>query len=185
MFALTRHAWKTLRSNFWASLVFDVVVILVVMIAVHSWQIRELPLGQEAPETVLMSLSGEPGNSAISPGRAGVVYFFAPWCGVCRSSIGNLDDLVSDGSIAWASAVALDYESSEEVDAFIEETGVSLPTLMGDYATARDWRVIAFPTYFVIDASGKISSRSVGYSTSLGLRTRVALSGDAAAFVQE
>ena len=52
------------------------------------------------------------------------------------------------------------------------ETGIGLPVLMGDISTARDWSVRAFPTYYVIDADGRISSRSVGYSTSLGMRFR-------------
>ena len=46
---------------------------------------------------------------AVSEGEAGIVYFFAPWCFYCRTSIGNLDDLVADGNVAWATAVALDY----------------------------------------------------------------------------
>jgi hypothetical protein len=32
--------------------------------------------------------------------------------------------------------------------------------------------VRAFPTYYVVDASGQIHSRSVGYSTYLGMRVR-------------
>lgn len=171
-------AWKALRANFWAALVFDVVVILGVMIAVNAWQSRDLPLGEQAPTTVLTTLAGEPEINAIPEGSAGVVYFFAPWCGICRHSIGNLDSLVKDGSIAWASAVALDYENREEVEDFIQETKVSLPTLMGKTQTASDWGIRGFPTYFVIDKDGNISSRSVGYSTSLGLRARAFLAAD-------
>jgi len=47
-----------------------------------------------------------------------------------------------------------------------------MPVLMGDDSTARDWSVRAFPTYYVIDTEGRISSRSVGYSTRLGMWLR-------------
>ena len=43
---------------------------------------------------------------------------------------------------------------------------------MGDARTAADWSVRAFPTYYVIDSAGRISSRSVGYATRLGLQVR-------------
>jgi hypothetical protein len=43
---------------------------------------------------------------------------------------------------------------------------------MGEPSTAADWSVQAFPTYYVIDAEGQISSRSVGYSTKLGMLFR-------------
>ena len=68
--------------------------------------------------------------------------------------------------------MALDYGDLDEVREFVNETGISLPVLLGNAGTARDWSVRAFPTYYVIDADGRISSRSVGYSTSLGMRFR-------------
>ena len=63
----------------------------------------------------------------------------------CRISIGNLDELVGDGRIAWGTVVALDYGDAGEVQSFIEETGVSLPVLMGTRMTASDWSIRGFP----------------------------------------
>ena len=111
-------------------------------------------------------------------GEVGVVYFFAPWCFYCRHSIDNLDRLVADGKLAWARVVALEYGDLDEVREFINETGVQLPVLLGSTQTTSDWQIRAFPTYFVIDPEGQITSRSVGYSTSLGLEARVWMSGD-------
>lgn len=140
--------------------------------SVHAWQTRHLPIDQPAPETVLAMLDGSGVRSAINAGEVGVVYFFAPWCFYCRTSIGNLDELVAEGRVAWGVVVALDYVNTLEVQEFIDETEVSLPVLMGNPKTASDWSVTAFPTYYVIDAEGRISSRSVGYSTKLGMWLR-------------
>jgi thiol-disulfide isomerase/thioredoxin len=164
--------WKQFRSHFWGALLFDVVLIAGVFFAVHAWQTRDLPIDESAPETVLALLDGSGISNAISDGDAGIVYFFAPWCFYCRTSIDNLDELVKEGVVAWGSVVALDYADAAEVQEFIDETGVSLPVLMGNPATAADWSVRAFPTYYVIDSNGRISSRSVGYSTKLGMRYR-------------
>ena len=164
--------WKQFRSHFWGALLFDVVLIAGVFFAVHAWQTRDLPIDESAPETVLALLDGSGISNAISDGDAGIVYFFAPWCFYCRTSIDNLDELVKEGVVAWGSVVALDYADAAEVQEFIDETGVSLPVLMGNPATAADWSVRAFPTYYVIDSNGRISSRAVGYSTKLGMRYR-------------
>ena len=165
-------AWTRFRSNFWLSLAFDAVLIAAVFYAVHSWQTRALPIDEPAPETVLALLDGSGIRSAMNDGEAGIVYFFAPWCFYCRTSIGNLDGLVADGQVSWATTVALDYTGAGEVQEFIDKTGVSLPVLMGNPGTASDWSVRAFPTYYVIDAEGRISSRSVGYSTGFGMLVR-------------
>ena len=166
------EAWRRLRSHKWLSLSLDVVLIVGVLLAVHAWQTRNLPVNEPAPETVLALLDGSGVASARKEGVAGVIYFFAPWCFYCKSSISNLDDLVADGRIGWGRAVALDYESAKAVQEFVDDTGISLPVLMGDPKTAADWSVRGFPTYYVIDAQGNISSRSVGYSTWLGMWVR-------------
>lgn len=167
-----RAGWEKLRSHKALSLTVDVALILLVFVAVHAWQTRDLPVDQAAPETILKLLDGTGEASAIVPGESGVVYFFAPWCVYCKTSIDNLDQLVENGQVAWGRAVALDYSDPQEVHEFIQETGVSLPVLMGHAGTAADWSVRAFPTYYVIDAEGHIHSRSVGYSTWLGMRVR-------------
>ncbi len=151
---------------------FDAVVIALVFYAVHSWQTRNLPIDEPAPRTLLALLDGSGIGPAVTAGDAGVVYFFAPWCFYCRTSIGNLDELVKNGDIAWGTVIALDYSDLAEVQEFIDETGVTLPVLMGNPQTASAWSVRAFPTYYVIDSDGQISSRSVGYSTKLGMRFR-------------
>ena len=167
-----RSGWRRFRERRVLSLLLDVVLILAVFGAIHAWQTRDLPIDQAAPETVLALLDDSAVESAIRPGQAGIVYFFAPWCFYCKTSIDNLDDLVDSGAVAWGTAVALDYESAAEVSEFVEETGIKLPVLMGDGRTAADWSIRGFPTYYVIDAEGRIHSRSVGYSTDLGMRWR-------------
>lgn len=167
-----REHWSRFRERKAMSLLFDAVLILAVFFAIHAWQTRDLPVDETAPETVLARLDGGGPVSAMRPGETGIVYFFAPWCGYCKVSIDNLDSLVADGAIAWGTAVALDYADSKAVQDFVDETGISLPVLMGDRETAIDWSVRGFPTYYVIDAEGRIASRSVGYSTWLGMRLR-------------
>ena len=73
------------------------------------------------------------------------MYFFAPWCGICRSSIDNLDHMLVGGDVAWATAVALDFTSPAEVQAFVDETGISLPVLLGSGQAAMTGQYRRFP----------------------------------------
>jgi len=165
-------AWGSLRSRFWAALLMDAMALILVFILISNWQTRNLPDDGDTPPLQAVWLDDWKADSALEPGKSGVVYFFAPWCSICRVSIDNLDELVKSGDIEWARVVALDYSSLDEVRAFIVDTDVELPVILGSAETARDWQIQGFPTYFIIDADGNISSRSVGYSTRLGLKAR-------------
>ena len=170
--------WKALRKNFWASLAVDVMLIITAFLLISMWQTRDLPDDEHTPPLEAVWLDDMRADSVMIPGETGVVYFFAPWCFYCRASIDNLDELVASGQLSWARVVALEYESLEDVREFIRETGVHLPVLLGSSQTTRDWQIRGFPTYFVIDGGGQIVSRSVGYSTKIGLQARVWMNGD-------
>jgi len=173
-----KTGWKALRSNYWGSLAVDVALIITAFLLVSMWQTRDLPDDDHTPQLELAWLDDMQADSIMVPGEVGVIYFFAPWCFYCKHSINNLEGLVASGKLAWARTVALDYGSLDEVREFIRETGVNLPVLLGGPGTTSDWNIRAFPTYFVIDKNGQIFSRSVGYSTRIGLQTRVWMSGN-------
>ena len=171
-------AWKALRANYWGSLAFDVTVILMAFALLQAWQTRNLPDDEHTPPLELAWLDDKQADSVMVPGETGVIYFFAPWCFYCKHSIGNLNKLVASGKLSWARTVALDYRNLDEVREFIRETNINLPVLLGNQQTFQDWQIRAFPTYFVINGKGQITSRSVGYSTSIGLQSRVWLNSE-------
>ena len=173
-----RDGWKALRGHYWGSLVFDVALMILAFVLISTWQTRDLPNDEDTPALESVWLDDMKAEEVMVAGETGVVYFFAPWCFYCRHSIDNLDELLASGEVSWARAVALEYGSLDEVREFIAETGVSMPVLLGSTQTTKDWQVRAFPTYFVIDGDGQIVSRSVGYSTKVGMRARAWLNRD-------
>jgi len=122
------------------------------------------------PTLELPRLGG--GIETIGPDadRKTLVYLFAPWCGVCRSSIGNLDAV--DTGKNNIVVIALDYKTIPEVEAFVKSTGVRHPVYLGNPYIENLFKIEAYPTYYVLDEAFNVSQRSVGYSTSLGLKFR-------------
>lgn len=166
--------WRRLRSHYWAALAFDAVLLLAVILLLQECHSSRLAATESPPPERLLARLGDMSAPLPLPpenGKPTVLYFFAPWCGVCRHSIGNLDDL--DPQQVNSLAVALSYASSRDVSRFVEETGLQSTVLLGDDEVLAAWGIRAFPTYYVLDESGDIADRSVGYSTSMGLRYRV------------
>lgn len=154
---------------------FHYLAILVVFALVTWWQTKDMLSTNETPAPYFslptLSQPDQRFNIAQLQEKQTVLYFFAPWCTICRYSMPNLEKLYSDGSVN-AVAVVLDYSSIEEVQTFANELGLSMPVLLGSRNTASDYRVSAYPTYYVINEDLKIVSRAMGYSTEFGLTVR-------------
>lgn len=101
-----------------------------------------------------------------------VLYFFAPWCSICRVSIGNLQNLYARDDAITIVAVALDYLDKSEVENFADKLQLSFPIVLGTEEVKQAYQVSAYPSYYVIDNNNNITHRSMGYSTELGLLLR-------------
>jgi thiol-disulfide isomerase/thioredoxin len=144
-----------------------------IIIGVGLWQSRDLPSGK-AP---IATMSGLSGVSAEIPdqNRAGIsiLYFFAPWCGVCRLSMGHLGDIKRWFPDLEVQAIALDFESPDDVTTFVRDVGVTVPVFLGTAQIRDAWRVSAYPTYVVVGSDHAVHSASIGYSTQFGMILRV------------
>jgi len=155
----------------------NVIIFIVVLSAAFTYQelgMLEDDGGQSAPYFSLPIMSEESQRFNISQlqGERSVVYFFAPWCNICRYSMPNIDKLHRLGKVN-AVAIALDFQSIEEIEAFSKDLDLSMPILLGNQKIAQDYKVKAYPTYYVMDPELKIIERSIGYSSELGIRLRL------------
>ncbi|MDH3434860.1 MAG: TlpA family protein disulfide reductase, partial [Gammaproteobacteria bacterium] len=65
--------------------------------------------------------------------------------------------------------VALDWQDRAELHEYSKRHKLNVPVLLGDGKVAHDWKVYAFPTYYVLDSEHRVAKRDIGYSTQLGL----------------
>ena len=172
---MIKNTKKWLKNKYIGALLN--VLLVVLMVALVSWWMNRGSLaadGQVAPDFTLPTLSDATVSLSDFKGRQVLMYFFAPWCGVCRLSADNLNDLRqirSEEDLAVV-MVALSYESRAEVEAFVAALDLQVPVLLGTEAQMADYQIQGFPTYYVVDESGHLQARSMGYSTEWGMRFR-------------
>jgi thiol-disulfide isomerase/thioredoxin len=151
------------------AVLFQLVLIASVIGGMNYWKTRNMASGA-SPKSQLVDLVGQPAFVPnIKEGRISLVYFFAPWCGVCRLSMGNLNQIKREMPDVDIQIVALDYESKDEVTQFINDNRIEPPVYMGNEFTGPAWGVSAYPSYFIVDQDSVIRSRTVGYSSKFGI----------------
>ena len=145
----------------------------IVLIAVSAWQTRNHMRGA-APDFALPTLTGGELTRASLAGKPALLVFWAPWCGVCRANEGAVATLTGwVGERAHVVSVASDYQDVEEIRQYVQRHDVAGTVLLGGTATARAFRVQAFPTFYFLDEDGRIQGSAVGYTTAAGLWARL------------
>ncbi|ATG58730.1 MULTISPECIES: TlpA family protein disulfide reductase [Pseudoalteromonas] len=119
----------------------------------------------------ILNKNNERFSIAELEGRTTIVYFFAPWCTICRYSMPNLQSTLINSDINVI-GIALDYKNEQQVTQFIDDLNLSMPILLGNQYTQSNYKVSAFPTYYVINANLQITAHAMGYSTQLGIAAR-------------
>ena len=151
-------------------------LVILLLGGLSLWVSRHmLSTATQAPGATLPLLSG--GQAQLlwpAASERTLVYFFAPWCQICRLSMPGLNLLDSDHGSLRIVAVALDYDSEQDVRAFVEDVGFHGEVLLGTEQTRQDWQITGYPAYYVIARNGQIQHKDMGISTPPGLwlRTR-------------
>ncbi len=153
---------------------FEIVMVCVVVGAIFAFQQRNmLPSDGSVtlPNTQFVTLAGNT-RMLLADDKPSLVYIFAPWCSICRLSINNLDSL--DPNKVNVVRIGVDYQHAEELSEFVRDVGVQGDVLLGNRQTMQDFKVTAFPSIYILQPNGSVVGRSVGYTTSLGLKIRTA-----------
>jgi thiol-disulfide isomerase/thioredoxin len=150
----------------------QVLVLLVVFLGVRAWQLRGAAEGT-APPVIGRSIHAPDQLLSLEAlrGRPAVVYFWATWCGVCEHVDPNVAAVARDHQVL---TVAVNSGSPDAIVAWMAERNLVMPTVSDPAGRlSRAYGVAAFPTTFWVDADGRIQHREVGYTSTLGLRTRL------------
>jgi peroxiredoxin len=163
-------------SSRWKRFALEALVFIVIVAGIQAWRARDLlPADQRTavPAFELADLDGRIWRSTDLAGKPTVIYFFAPWCGVCAASSPQLRWFHRwRGNDVQVILIGLDYGSPSEVRDYVRRHSLTMPVLLGTPATGAAFRINGYPTYYVIDTQGRIARRDVGLSTVAGLWVR-------------
>lgn len=158
------------RWRVWAGRAGFALLLAAVVFGVRFYQQRSLAEGP-APVTRAVQLDGQLFDLVSLRGEPLLVYFWASWCPVCRLEQGAIAALARDHRVV---TVAMQSGSNAEVAKYLREQGLEMPVINDpDGMLAARWGVRATPSFFIVDSTGAIRFREVGYTSEPGLRLRM------------
>ncbi|MFO8025434.1 redoxin domain-containing protein [Thiohalophilus sp.] len=106
----------------------------------------------------LKDANGEHHTLRDYTGKVRVINFWATWCPPCVEEIPSLNRLREKMADEPFELISVNYaQQTDEVKDFLREVEVNFPVLIDhDGTEAARWRVIAFPSTYIIDANGRI-----------------------------
>lgn len=126
------------------------------------------------PQIEQSTLSEQTPMPAIAKGPA-LIYFWAEWCGVCRTMQSNVSAVTPDYP---SMTVAVRSGDRQAVSAYLKKNQLVWPTVNdADGAIGQRYGVSAVPALFFLNRQGDIVFTSVGYTSEWGLRFRLWLAG--------
>ncbi|SHG86081.1 TlpA family protein disulfide reductase [Ferrimonas marina] len=134
----------------------------VLALALGGWArgLMMAPLDTQLPEQRLPTLAGT-STSLLDPDGPQLLYLFAPWCTFCKATVDDVLDRQGQG--ASMAAVALSYQSVDEVAEMVGEHPQRHQVLLGGPQLSSQLGVRGFPSYVIVDAQGHLLWRRSGY----------------------
>jgi thiol-disulfide isomerase/thioredoxin len=118
-------------------------------------------------------ISGEDITLAGNGSKPTIIHFWATWCPTCKLEAPNLESIKDEAHLV---TIAVNSGSNSELKKFMKERGYSYAVVNDrDGILSNKFGVGAFPTTFIYDSNGSLEFSEVGYSTTLGLKARLAL----------
>ncbi len=165
---LKNHAWLAKGGKYLAYFIG-----LFIFAAFVNWyQAPSIKDFAKQSSIEVTTLAGQRATLNTADGKKTVLYFFAPWCAVCKVSMDALNSFVGSDRLQTI-AVGLDYDSVNELKPFQEK--VDTPIYAGTLDVQRRFRVDKYPTVYILNGDGSVAHVMVGYTSRLGIWLRTIL----------
>ncbi len=129
--------------------------------------------GDRAQDFTLSDINGNKITLSEMRGKVVMIEFWATWCPPCRQSIPDLNTIFNKykdrGFVLLAISLDKGSDAQSLIMSFIKEYPMAYTVLLDNGDTGRKYGVSSIPTSFIIDKTGRIANKHIGYSpTSAG-----------------
>ncbi len=116
-----------------------------------------------APDFTLTALDGTTYTLSQLRGTPVIINFWATWCGPCRAEMPDLQEIAARYEEKLILLGINQNESAEQVQAYVDEIGVTFPILMNPTdAVLADYTVMGLPQTLVVNPQGMVIYRAFG-----------------------
>lgn len=156
------------------SLVGYGLLLLLITHAVDFYRLSQHDSQQVSP-ALLQQLNAQlPDYSqqAFAEGEPMLIYVWASWCGVCRTTSRAVSNIYEDRPVA---TIALQSGDQAMVDSYLQKKAYAFSAMADeDGQWTRSLQANATPSFFIVNHSGEILYYSVGINTEVSLRAKLA-----------
>lgn len=158
----------------WRRWGLEIAIFVGALLAFQAWQLRDSARG---PAPAFHGQLADGGNfdlaawRAAHPGRAGLIYFWAEWCPICKTTAGSVTNIAADHPVV---TIATQSGDSAAVARLLAEKGYRWPTLADPRgAIMQQYGLPGTPGFAIVAPDGNIRFTAVGYTSEIGLRLRL------------
>lgn len=120
--------------------------------------------GEIAPDFELTTLDGETVQLSDYKGKRVMLNFWATWCPPCRAEMPDMEKFQKNKDVQVLAVNLTETESNQDnVQKFVDELNLTLTTPLDDQsAVSNEYKVMAYPTTYMIDSNGRIQFITMG-----------------------
>ncbi len=128
-----------------------------------GFAVPEKPFAAE--DFTLGALDGSQASLSSYKGKVVFLSFWATWCGPCKQELPSIEALYSRLAARGLVVVAVDMgEDKAKVAQFVKANHLTFPVLLdGSAAVGLAYGARSIPTNYILDRSGRILARIVGF----------------------
>lgn len=127
------------------------------------------------PSVSINGMKSFEGERFDSKERVTVVYFWATWCGVCSMNLPLVEwySRRLENSFRFSFVSVEEGENLEELNRYVQERDVRFKIISAHPALLKEWKVNAYPSFAILDRSGKIRFMDSGMMNPLSFFLRI------------
>jgi peroxiredoxin len=162
------------KTSRWRRWTLEIAIFAAVFIGFQMWQLRDTTRGM-APEFSGQRLDGSHFDLASwraeQSGQAVLLYFWADWCPICKTTAGSVSSLSEDWPVT---SIASQSGEAPAIAQWMAERDYRWPTLADSSGKImQQYGLPGVPGFVIIAPDGNIRFVSVGYTSEIGLRLRL------------